>query len=106
MAGAPERCRAAIEQPRLGLTPVGQSGAYFNVTTTAGATQRLSVVVANLGGAEVHARTYAANVYSLVNGGFGAALFGAAETGTRTWIDYQTRELRLKPGDGRRSTSD
>jgi hypothetical protein len=64
----------------------------------AGQTQRLSVEVGNFGHADVLARTYLADAYSIVNGGFGAALFGAQPSGTSRWLDYRTQELTLKPG--------
>jgi hypothetical protein len=90
--------QAASEPARLGLTPIGQHGLYFELTMAAGEAHQLSVEVGNFGPAEVRARTYAADVYSIVNGGFGAALFGAQPTGTARWLDYKTQELTLKPG--------
>lgn len=94
----PMSVEAASEPARLGLTPVGQHGLYFDLTMAAGKTQQLSVEVANFGRAEVLARTYAADAYSIVNGGFGAALFGGQPSGTARWLDYRTQELKLKPG--------
>jgi MYXO-CTERM domain-containing protein len=99
---APMAVEAAAEPARLGLTPIGQHGQFFELTMAAGQAQRLSVEVGNFGPAEVRARTYAADVYSIVNGGFGAALFGAQLTGTARWLDYLTRELTLKPGGASR----
>ncbi len=99
---APMSVQAANEPARLGLTPIGQDGLFFELTMAAGQAQQLSVEVGNFGPAEVRARTYAADVYSIVNGGFGAALFGAQASGTSRWLDYQTRELTLKPGHGSR----
>ncbi len=94
----PLSVEAASEPARLGLTPVGEHGPYFDLTMAAGKAKELSVEVANFGGAEVLARTYAADAYSIVNGGFGAALFGNQPSGTARWLDYRTQELRLKPG--------
>ena len=89
----------ATDPARLGLTPLGQPGLYFDLTMAPGETRDLRVEVANFGGQPIRARTYAANAYSIVNGGFGAALFGAEPTGTVRWLDYPTQELNLKPGD-------
>lgn len=90
---------AADEAPRLGLTPVGHDGTFFTLTLEPGASRQLEVEAANFGDTEVRARTYAANVYSIVNGGFGADLFGEEPTGTTTWLDYPTQEMTLGPRD-------
>jgi WxL interacting protein linking bacterial and host surfaces len=89
--------RAADEPPRFGLTPVGQDEAYFSLTMAPGETRNLEVELANFGQDEALARTYAADAYSIVNGGFGAELFGDAPSGTTLWLDYEGRELRLAP---------
>jgi hypothetical protein len=90
---------ASDEPPRFGLTPVGQDGAYFSLTMAPGETRNLEVELANFGQDEALARTYAADAYSIVNGGFGAELFGDAPSGTTLWLDYEGRELRLAPGN-------
>jgi hypothetical protein len=99
---APMSVQAANEPARLGLTPIGQHGLYFELTMAAGQAQQLSVEIGNFGPAEVLARTYAADVYSMVNGGFGAGLFGAQTSGTSRWLDYNTQEVTLKPGGASR----
>src|SRR5712691_5784909 len=96
--GVPISADAASENARLGLTPIGQPGLYFDLTMVAGQAQQLSVEVGNFCHADVLARTYPSDVYSIVNGGFGAALFGAQPSGTSRWLDYRTQELTLKPG--------
>jgi hypothetical protein len=88
---------AADEMPRLGLTPVGQQGAYFSLTLRPAESTQLKVEAANFGAHETVARTYAADVYSLVNGGFGAELFGGDITGTASWLNYPTLQLTLGP---------
>jgi len=90
---------AADEPARLGLTPVGYEGTYFELTMEPGETRQLEVEAANFGDAETLARTYRADVYSIVNGGFGADLFGEEATGTTAWVDYPTEEMRLGPRD-------
>lgn len=94
----PGSVQAENEPARLGVTPVGQHRLYFELTMAPGEVQQLSVEVGNFGGTDVLARTYAADVYSIVNGGFGAALFGAQPSGVARWVSYPTQELRLKPG--------
>lgn len=83
------------EPARLGLTPVGTDGTYFEISLDAGDRRQLRVEAANFGDEPVDARTYAADVYSLVNGGFGVELFGKQPTGTTTWITYPNAEYEL-----------
>ena len=87
------------EPARLGLTPVGQHGTYFELTLEPGESRRLQVEAANFGHEESLARTYAADVYSIVNGGFGAGLFGQRPSGTTMWLTYPTQEFTLAPED-------
>ena len=90
---------AAHEPARLGLTPVGEEGTYFEIVMAAGETRDLRVEAANFGHEGAVAQTYAANVYSIVNGGFGASLFGEEPTGTTEWVNFPTQEFNLGPGD-------
>jgi hypothetical protein len=84
---------------RLGLTPVGQDGSYFELRLKPGEATRLQVEAANFGDERALARTYASDVYSIVNGGFGARLFGERPSGTTLWITYPTKEIALGPGE-------
>lgn len=90
---------AAAEAPRLGLTPVGQSGAWFDLTLAPGERRQLAVEAANFGEEPILARTYPSDVYSIVNGGFGADLYGDEPTGVTTWVDYGVRQIVLGPGE-------
>jgi hypothetical protein len=96
--GVPSTFASESLPARLGLTPVRQPGLYFDLTLSPGATRHLEVELANFGGEAMLARTYAADVYSIVNGGFGANLFAAQGSGTTLWLDYPTQELRLEAG--------
>jgi hypothetical protein len=87
------------EPARLGLTPVGQDGTYFELTLEAGEARQLRVEAANFGHEEVLARTYASDVYTIVNGGFGADLFGERPSGPTLWLTYPTEEVTLGPED-------
>lgn len=88
---------AADQAPRLGLTPVGRAEAYFDLTLRPTEALQLQVEAANFGEEETVARTYAADVYSIVNGGFGAGLFGDEVSGTTGWLSYPTSEVTLGP---------
>lgn len=90
---------AGHEPPRLGLTPVDHDGTYFELSLEPGETRRLQVELANFGHDQTDARTYAADVYSIVNGGFGAELFGDEPSGTTRWLDYPTQEATLGPNE-------
>jgi hypothetical protein len=84
---------------RFGLTPVGREGTYFDLTLKPGQATRLEVEAANFGGHEATARTYASDAYTIVNGGFGAGLFGERPSGTTLWIRYPTKEFTLGPSE-------
>jgi hypothetical protein len=84
--------------PKLGLRPVGQSGSYFDLTLAPGTTVTLTVVLSNGGEASQATRTFAANVYSLVNGGFGVAEESEPASGATTWLGYEPDSLDLAAG--------
>jgi hypothetical protein len=74
--------------PPLGLTALGQNGAFFDVTIAAGESAQFEIDRVNPGDSSVEARTYVGVVSTIVNGGFGAADSTAAPSGASTWIDY------------------
>ena len=90
---------AEVNGVELGLVPIGQPGPYFDVTMDPGETREFEVEVANHGSAAISARTYPADVYTIINGGFGGRLYGEAATGTTLWLDYETDQLALAVGD-------
>ena len=96
---APAAALAKDGQLKLALLPVGQPGPYFDLTMKPGETRTFMVNVANDGGAEVAAVTYSADVYTIVNGGFGGRLRDEPQTGATGWIDYPATVLHLGPGD-------
>jgi WxL interacting protein linking bacterial and host surfaces len=95
---APVAALAAEGQVRLALTPVGQSGSFFDLVMRSGETRNLGVDVANVGDAAIAARTYASDVYTIINGGFGARLREEPQTGMTRWLDYRTEVLVLPAG--------
>ena len=78
--------------------PIGQAGSYFDLTMRPGDIRILDVEIANDGDGSIGARTYAADVYTIINGGFGGRLRNEPQTGTTRWLDYPTAELDLAPG--------
>lgn len=85
---------------RLGIAPVDHDGTYFDLTLRPGQRRALSVELANFGTEPIEARTYAADVYTLVNGGLGAELHDEPQSGPTRWVDYPTRILELPAGHG------
>ena len=85
-------------QIKLALLPVGQPGSYFDLTMRPGESRSFEITIANDGDSSIAARTYAADVYTIINGGFGARLRGEPETGMTSWLDYPTRVLQLAAG--------
>ncbi len=97
---APSTTRAANGQIRLALLPIGQAGSFFDLSMTAGQSRTFQVEIANNGDGPIGTRTYAADVYTIINGGFGAQLRDAPRTGTTTWLDYPAAVLQLAAGQG------
>lgn len=85
---------------KLGIKPVGMPGSYFTLTMIPGETHEFTVELGNFGADKVKARTYAADAYTIVNGGFGAKLDGEPTSGTTRWLDYTADTIELAPGTG------
>lgn len=83
---------------RLSIKPVGVSGSYFDLTLQPGQSQLLSVELGNHGDLPVEARTYAADSYTIVNGGFGARLADEQASSTTLWVSYEPETIELQPG--------
>lgn len=95
---------AADPTIRLAVEPVGEQGQFFERSLRPGESAELVVDLANYGDAAVRARTYAADVYSIINGGFGARLRDEPISGSTTWLDYSTAVLDIEPGEAVRRT--
>lgn len=91
---------AVADEPpvSLSLKAVDQSGPYFDLTIDAGQSQQVTVELGNHGSATMSALTYAADAYTLINGGFGAATRESTPSGTTTWLSYPTEVLQLAAG--------
>lgn len=95
----------AQEAPvKLSISPVGVAGSYFQLTLSPGETRELAVLIGNHGTAPVRARTYPADVYTIINGGFGARLSGEPTSGATQWVRYPSDVLSIDPGTGVRRT--
>ena len=83
---------------KLSLTPIGATGSNFVVTMQPGENRGLAVKVGNAGAEPIVARTFAADAYSMVNGGFAVRLEGEPSGGTTSWLSYPSGDLELDPG--------
>ena len=83
----------------LALQAFDQPGTFFDLTMRPGETRDLLVAIANNGSAALAARTYAADVNTIINGGFGASLRDQPTTGTTRWLDYPGTVLELSAGE-------
>jgi hypothetical protein len=84
---------------KLVLRPLDQPGSFFDLTMRPGETRSLAVEIGNDGHEALAARTYAADVYTIINGGFGGRLRDEPRTGTTRWLDYAPEVLELSPGE-------
>lgn len=96
-AGPASATAAPSDIDVLSLTPINQSGGYFQLDLLPGQTQTVSVSRGNSGLQPIVARTFLANSYTIVNGGFGADLSSASASGTTSWISYADETLQLAP---------
>ena len=82
---------------KLGLTPIGETGSNFTLTMQPGESRNLAVQLVNRGTESVLTRSFAADAYSIVNGGFAVRLDGEPTSGTTTWLSYPTEDVDLSP---------
>jgi hypothetical protein len=96
---APAAAHAQDPRVRLALLPIDQPGSYFDLTMRPGQTRGFEVEISNPGDAAIDARTYAADVYTIINGGFGGRLRDEPQTGMTRWLDYATEVVGLRAGE-------
>jgi hypothetical protein len=94
-ASAAPAAPAAPSAAAIGIAPVGTSAGYFTVTMRPGTSRRLAVEFSDQSQSPAQASTYAADVYTSVNGGFAARLEGQATTGVTKWLTYPAATVRL-----------
>jgi hypothetical protein len=86
------------QQVNLSLKPMDQPGSYFSLNMGPGQNRQLKVELGNHGAAAIAARTYAADGYTLINGGFGAKDRDSTATGATSWLTYPSEVLQLPAG--------
>jgi hypothetical protein len=83
------------QQVNLSLKPVDQPGAFFSLKMDPGQSRELKAELRNHGSAAIATRTYAADGYTLINGGFGAKDRDSTPTGATSWLTYPSEVLEL-----------
>lgn len=91
---------AAEPGVKLSLRPVDVPGPFFDLTLRPGQMRTLAVELSNQGEVGIRVRTYAADVYTIINGGFGARLRDEPMSGTTSWLDYPSDVFELPSGEG------
>jgi hypothetical protein len=96
---APGATLASSDQVKLALLPVGQPGAFFDLTMKPGERRTFEVQIGDDSSVPLAVRTYAADVYTIVNGGFGGRLRDEPPSGMTTWLHYPSEVIPLDAGE-------
>jgi hypothetical protein len=95
LAAAATAVAAPSTSSTIGMSPVGTSAGYFTITMHPGTHRQLTVQFFDHGPRSAQASTYAADVYTSVNGGFAARLDGQATSDPTDWLTYPPASIRL-----------
>lgn len=97
-ASTPE---SAPPQPSIAFYPADENQpGYINVELKPGEEETVKLVLGNNGEVAFDAVTYAADAYTIRNGGFGLRDLDSEHTGPTTWLDYATETFATVPGQG------
>lgn len=96
--GEPATPAVASGVPLLAFAPTESESGYFELTLDPGQSSTLSVRIANVGQETYTLVTYAADVYTRVNGGAESRLKDEPISGATEWLDYPTETFDLSPG--------
>lgn len=92
--GATPATPAGPEQPQgpviLFETAGDAEGGFFDVELEPGEKATLTVAMGNAGAMDFDAVVYAADAYTIRNGGFGLLELGSEPTGATNWLDFPT----------------
>jgi len=87
---------AGPEAPKLGIRLLDSSTAYVNLTMRPGETKVVRLELGNYGTTPATARSYVADVYSMINGGMGVGLSGEVTSGTTSWLTFPAKTVELE----------
>lgn len=76
-----------------------EDGGHLRTELEPGGSAELVVVIGNRDTKPLSLRTYAADAFTLVNGGFGVRDESEAITGPTAWITYSAETYELEPGE-------
>lgn len=82
-----------------GIQPADSAISFFEFEAEPADVVELPVLLYNNDEAAIEIRTYAADGYSLVNGGFDARLDGEPVTETAGWIEYEAENIIIDGGE-------
>jgi hypothetical protein len=85
--------------PKLAIRPADGDRRYIELTLKPGERKTLDVELVNGGKIDVLARTFAADAFTMVNGGFAVKLEDEEITGPTKWLNYPEEDLDLMPGE-------
>ena len=97
----PEEGTPEVKPIEFSFNPKGKpDGSYFEIESKPGQRTDLTVSFANYYDKELVLRSYVADAYTVVNGGFGVADEGVNQSEPTTWIDYPADTYTFAPGEG------
>lgn len=97
-AASPGTTAEAGRGPLFVLRPAeGQDGDFFAVEAEPGSTQTLTAVIGNADTEPLTLRTYAADAFTLVNGGFGVRHEDDPVDDVGAWLEYEAGTIDLEP---------
>jgi hypothetical protein len=95
VSGPPE---VASGVPLLAFAPTESESGFFELTLEPGQSSTVSVRIANVGKETYRLVTYAADVYTRVNGGSESRLKDEPISGATEWLGYPNETFDLAPG--------
>jgi hypothetical protein len=84
--------------PLLAFAPTESERGYFDLALEPGQSATVTVRIANVGQETYSLATYAADVYTRVNGGSESRLKDEPISGTTEWLEYPSETFDLQPG--------
>jgi hypothetical protein len=95
---------AADDVIRVGIHPAGQRSGFVELRLNPGERKSVAIDLVN-NGTDLLVRTYVADAYTIVNGGFGARFEADPRTGPATWLDYAATSVSMSAGEVVTSTA-
>lgn len=95
----PASTPGAVPGTQFLIAPEGGSDLdAIKIDLAAGGQQEIRIALSNQDETQIELRTYAANAFTRVNGGYGTADESQAAESPTTWLSYPAETLSLEPG--------